>query len=38
MEMLNAMDTQRTGIILNWEAKYEFMQEQVKVKPDLLDL
>lgn len=29
------MDTQRRGIILNWEAKYDFMQEtEVQVKPD----
>ena len=38
-KMWNTMDTQRTGIILNWEAKYDFMQEtEVQVKPDCLDL
>lgn len=26
-EMCSAMDTQRMGTILNWEAKYDFMLE-----------
>lgn len=38
-EIWSAMDTQRRGIILNWEAKYDFMQEtEVQVKPDWLGL
>ena len=38
-EIWSAMDTQRRGIILNWEAKYDFMQEtKVQVKPDWLGL
>lgn len=39
MEMWHTMDTQRTGTILNWEAKCGFMQEtEAQVKPDCLDV
>ena len=39
MEMWHTMDMQRTGTILNWEAKCDFMQEtEAQVKPDCLDL